>query len=562
MNANKLFIPLLLTLPLLAACEETVETAAPVPLTFSTTVEGAQTRYAADDLPGSMGVFAYYTEKSNFNASTSTPNFMYNQLMTRNGTAWNYTPLKYWPTNASDKVSFFAYAPHNASGLVPCGNTQKGYPWAAYTVAQAENDQIDLLASTPLINKSAEAVSFTLRHALTKVTLKVKSGDKYAKEITSLSINAATNGNLYFKDGGFEWRNVTGTYSYVPATTNLSFTTTDQERDMATFYLLPTATVTATYSITYKVKTTAGSEVLTRTFTASPLSATPLWTAGGHVSYTINLSEKTATVTAELTEWEKDANNGFDVETYFPDDFKVGDYYYDDGSWSDGGLRAYAVGTNVRVWESAFPAPVTTNPVTGIARNVIGIVFSTTTSDTDKAHGWTRGYAMGLRKYDSPWEKVKAGYNTAIADGGDAGDFDGYTKCQTLMTDAEWIADSENFPAFHNTCIVHNANFPAPAATSQWYLPSAGQLTAIFNNVGGGVSNAGLDYLGKQMGKASNTTVSLSKMCLYYSSNEKGNEAWLIMYYGGGALVRPQYGPKIPNDGRAINPAVFPVLAF
>lgn len=547
----------------LAACtsvdEPVPETS--VPIGFSPTVNDASTRYASDDLPATMGVFAYLTQGSGFNAGTATPDFMYNQLVTRNGTNWNYTPVKYWPTNTNEKVSFFAYAPHNTSGLTPCANTQKGYPFFTYTVAQAEADQTDLLASTPLSKNTGE-VDFTLRHAMTKVTLKVKSGDKYAKEITSLSINAATGGELHFKDGGFEWKNVTGTYPYLPATTNLSFAVADRGRDIATFFLLPTATVTATYSISYKVKTASGSEVLTRTFTALPLSSTPLWKAGAHVVYTINLSERTATVTAATTEWEKNESNSIEVETFFPDDFKVGDYYYSDGSWSDGGLRAHVIGTNVRTWESPFPAPELTNPDTGNPRGeVIGLVFTTTTSDTDQGHGWTHGYVMGLEKYSSPWAK-DINYNTTIVDGGGEEDFDGYTKCQTLMTDAQWIADSENFPAFHNACVVQNTKYPAPAGTSQWYLPSAGQLTAIFNNIGGGVSNAGLDYLGKQMGKLSNTTLTFSKMCLYYSSNEKGSDAWLIMYYGGGALVRPQYGIKIPNDGRAINAAEFPVLAF
>ena len=181
-----------------------------VPIGFSPAMNDANTRYASDDLPATMGVFAYLTEGGGFNASASTPNFMYNQLVTRNGTAWSYTPVKYWPTNTNDKVSFFAYAPHNASGLTPCANTQKGYPFLTYTVAQAEKDQTDLLATAPFADKNAGDVNFTLRHALTKVTLKVKSGDKYVKEITSLSINAATSGELHFKDGGFEWKNVTG----------------------------------------------------------------------------------------------------------------------------------------------------------------------------------------------------------------------------------------------------------------------------------------------------------------------------------------------------------------
>ena len=75
---------------------------------------------------GSFGVFAYYTDQTEFDATTSTPNFMYNQKVTWDGSAnWEYQPVMYWPnewaatvenngtTNSNtDRLSFFAYAPY------------------------------------------------------------------------------------------------------------------------------------------------------------------------------------------------------------------------------------------------------------------------------------------------------------------------------------------------------------------------------------------------------------------------------------------------------------------
>ena len=62
-----------------------------------------------------FGVFAYYTGTNNFSTS-DTPNFMYNQRVDKgtNGqnANWIYNPIKYWPNNENDKLSFFAYAPH------------------------------------------------------------------------------------------------------------------------------------------------------------------------------------------------------------------------------------------------------------------------------------------------------------------------------------------------------------------------------------------------------------------------------------------------------------------
>lgn len=70
-----------------------------------------------------FGVFGYWTKGTEYSAN-ATPNFMYNQKVTCEGTAtadteWSYEPVKYWPnefgsaaiSDEVDRVSFFAYAP-------------------------------------------------------------------------------------------------------------------------------------------------------------------------------------------------------------------------------------------------------------------------------------------------------------------------------------------------------------------------------------------------------------------------------------------------------------------
>ena len=146
MKELHLWITLVAAIPLLTACNETesIETL-PVPLSFSTSVE-AQTKgsdFTTNSLT-SMGVFASLTH-GNFTTS-ATPNFMYNQEVTKavgNG-AWSYSPAKYWPVNTNDKISFFAYAPRNASGVTPSATSKTGYPELTYTVPAAEASQTDL----------------------------------------------------------------------------------------------------------------------------------------------------------------------------------------------------------------------------------------------------------------------------------------------------------------------------------------------------------------------------------------------------------------------------------
>lgn len=77
-----------------------------------------------------FGVFAYYTDAADY-ASSTKPNFMYNQQVTYNGTKWTYSPVKYWPnehgasavSTDTDKLTFLAYAPFVANFKI---GTDKG----------------------------------------------------------------------------------------------------------------------------------------------------------------------------------------------------------------------------------------------------------------------------------------------------------------------------------------------------------------------------------------------------------------------------------------------------
>lgn len=125
-----------------------------------------------------FGVLAYYTEQTDF-ADTNKPNFMWNQKVTHNGTNWEYTPVKYWPTKVKDKVSFFAYAPYvesgNANGIVLSGNSETGAPTATITLPDDLSQTIDFVAAVQM-NKSAanNNVRFTLKHEMTRVKVQAK----------------------------------------------------------------------------------------------------------------------------------------------------------------------------------------------------------------------------------------------------------------------------------------------------------------------------------------------------------------------------------------------------
>lgn len=284
-----------------ASCEkETNMETISVPIGFSNNV-ASLTR--ANDITvanlTSMGVFAYFTHGV-FNEINSTPNFMYNQVVEKKSGTWQYTPMKYWPNNDSDKISFFAYAPQNATGAVLSGNTQKGCPVLTYTVPPKEANQVDLLAAAPIMNQSKGSVDFQMQHALTKVVFYVKSNDDTTgKKVTAFSIKGAKSGMLTFHvpinndDKGFEW-----TYplsvakeTFTATATSLSIPdkSTAKEEMLSTFFLLP-KDVGNMFDITYTYTGTNGLETIT--LKNQPLPSLDKWKPGTFVSYTIGIDKR------------------------------------------------------------------------------------------------------------------------------------------------------------------------------------------------------------------------------------------------------------------------------
>lgn len=131
----------------------------------------------------SFGVFAYYTDNGDYVEGTSTPNFMFNQNVKWNNIdAWTYSPLKYWPNEATDKLSFFAYAPHmeeskgNIELAAGFDNTKASAPSITYQLNADQSKHVDLLWAKPVKNRTKETttekVHFIFQHAMSRIGFK------------------------------------------------------------------------------------------------------------------------------------------------------------------------------------------------------------------------------------------------------------------------------------------------------------------------------------------------------------------------------------------------------
>jgi len=149
----------------------------------ATKAEGEKTAFAANK--DSIGVFACYTGDLEYDLTSVTPDFMFNQDVTYDGSDWTYSPVKYWPNNSPvEHISFFSYYPYISSekalkakdGIIGFSKSYaKGDPWLVYKLPKnAPSAQIDLMYGTPQINTTKQGVQqslnqkvqFTLKHAL------------------------------------------------------------------------------------------------------------------------------------------------------------------------------------------------------------------------------------------------------------------------------------------------------------------------------------------------------------------------------------------------------------
>ena len=177
-----------------------------------------------------IGVFASYTGKLKYENTTVSPDFMYNQPVEYDQGNWVYTPVKYWPNDAQEYVSFFAYAPFEENPaddgrcIIDMSKwDEKGDPWVNYRLAQdpfgeettVAYPQVDLLYAVnegsspeatddePWLDQQKpgydKKVNLTFKHALACVgdeitirlsqALKERLSDYAELKINSVTIN-------------------------------------------------------------------------------------------------------------------------------------------------------------------------------------------------------------------------------------------------------------------------------------------------------------------------------------------------------------------------------------
>lgn len=162
------------------------------------------------------------------------PNFMYDQEIKGTATsnkadennpatttyAWSYSPIKYWPTNGTDKISFFAWAPYGCAG-VQMENQATATTKAneiAFTLQTDPKNMVDFVAANAIgvqyNETNAGKVDFTFKHTLSRVRFTaVASEDLESSKsyivVKSAKLNTSTTDGQIYASGTFTFANVT-----------------------------------------------------------------------------------------------------------------------------------------------------------------------------------------------------------------------------------------------------------------------------------------------------------------------------------------------------------------
>lgn len=222
------------------------------PITFTSATSGPVTK-TTSPLTSTFGVFASFQQgvigsgiHATGSAATFTPNYMYNEDVHYNaGPSYRYAPIKYWPNNQENTISFWAYSPYTGTenflknhGLgTNYSNTSTGIPDINFTLADGKTDLMvtHLNESAPYIVKdlSKPAVSGTVdllfHHVLCKVNFIFRlSTGGHEVNLTMIRFDHVYQAGTYDSyNSPSSWQNRTGDISFTAFSGTQALSTSD-----------------------------------------------------------------------------------------------------------------------------------------------------------------------------------------------------------------------------------------------------------------------------------------------------------------------------------------------
>ena len=326
------------------------------PIAFSSNVSDPRTRTSLYPTSDNFRVFAFYQPGSGgdpgaWQPLTWTSNFMYNQEVTYSGGSWTYSPVKYWPNNSENTLTFWAYAPYfgeydeetnhvlrlrTGNSGSDYGNNTAGVPDVQFTTNAAASH--DLMMSDLATNQSYRGgepatgtVTLNFRHVMCLVDFnvyKVDPGDDYEMRLRSLSIEDIYFTAVYKQSIATPaWRNHSGTPGNITVyqTVEPSPDTLLDKTDPAEFpgpskqvmpipqSLLSSADNTPVLHVVYTFREAGSSAIPAVQESYFPLGRLQNeWEKGKHYTYNIHIAPGVPIrFTATVQQWDAPEQKGY-----------------------------------------------------------------------------------------------------------------------------------------------------------------------------------------------------------------------------------------------------------
>ena len=530
------------------------------PMTFSTAVDGlTMTRAAtADGLWSADDKIAVQVGSS---VKQYTPTNISGNIATLSSTS----PF-YWQSTADISVSAWYYGT-GYSDIPPDGTS-----WAVQSDQSGDGYQKSDFLYTP-----ARSIAFkpaagtdnglTFYHQTARVVVNIVNADAATDGNTIEKVVIGHNNNLALKGVYSAPTTETTAGAWTPATTASDMGTIISKKQTAGKLADGTTTALASYAALVIPQNMSGKKFIAvtlsndNTYYYTPKNNDGDLQAGVQHTYDITVKNGYLEVVAATGgTWGGGSSEAVVSDIIYPYtalDLKPGDYYYSDGTTSDGGLRTlYADGTTKCEDIGPFSD-----------KTCIGVVFwvgdATAKDKTLKAdhESCTHGLVVALKDasgdaWQSSYASVQTWLNSnqsgvflPVASNFDAdaplNNIQGYNNTKAI----------EAFNAYNSGYVVqavqkvvaYRNEVSAPATSSGWYLPSEKELTLlcgkdvtdIKNNLCGGTGNCVL--INKQLVKLKAYVIQTVFPICYWSSTELNNTLAFSVYFGSGGNVGNRY---------------------
>ena len=322
----------------------------PVPISFATKMAPQETK-TTSPLPTSADfrIFAFYQQGivdddpavdytgtwNDLAIQQWTPNFMYNEEVTYNDVTgkWTYSPVKYWPNNAENTITFWAYSPYYGNESIlklyknnsadDYANNVPGVPEVQFTNDGTRDLLVSELAQD-LSYKGGDPATVTLifHHTMAWVDFRVKKaddGDLYDIVLKSITLeDLCQTASLKLSGWGAGWDR--GTYT---AYSDVTGTALDKD-ERTTFptggnklLVIPqgfrgtSAYLSIVYTFHLKGSSSPATEYEEH---LAVYSLSSMWEAEKHYTYNLNISPgNPIQFTAVAASWDSEQNGYFNV---------------------------------------------------------------------------------------------------------------------------------------------------------------------------------------------------------------------------------------------------------